>query len=68
MTNLAKVGRGAGPRLTEGNIERGCPMEKTRDLGSAVAAALGGVAVALGFLGLYAAVSMPVVHLLQRLG
>ena len=42
-------------------------MEKTRDLGSAIVAGLGGVAVALGFLGLYAAVSIPVVQVLQRL-
>ena len=42
-------------------------MERTRDLGSALAAALGGVATALAFLGLYVAVSVPVAEVLQRL-
>ena len=42
-------------------------MERTRDLGSAAVAALGGIATALAFLGLWAAVSMPVVQVLQRL-
>ncbi len=42
-------------------------MERTRDFGSAVVAALGGVATGLIFLGLYAAVSMPIVRVLERL-
>lgn len=43
-------------------------MEQTKDYKSAIAAALAGTAVALGFLGLWAAVSMPVVEVLQRIG
>lgn len=42
-------------------------MERTRDLGSALAAALGGVVTAVVFLGLYVAVSVPVAEVLQRL-
>ncbi len=42
-------------------------MERTRDLGSAVVAALGGVAAAAAFVALFAACSMPVVHVLQQL-
>jgi len=41
-------------------------MERTRDLGSAAVAVLGGVATALAFLGLWVAVSMPVVEVLNR--
>lgn len=42
-------------------------MERTRDLGSAVAAAVGGVMTALAFLGLYVAVTVPVAEVLQRM-
>ena len=42
-------------------------MERTRDLGSAAVAALGGVVTALAFVGLYVAVSVPVVEVLRRL-
>ncbi len=42
-------------------------MERTRDLGSAVAAAFGGVLTAAAFVALFAACSAPVVEVLQRL-
>ncbi len=42
-------------------------MESTRDFGSAAVAALGGLATALFFVGLYAALTLPVVQLLNRL-
>ncbi len=42
-------------------------MESTKEYGSAVCAALGGLATALIFLGLYAALTMPVVEVLNRL-
>jgi len=40
-------------------------MERTRDLGSALVAALGGMAAAVAFVALFAACSLPVVHVLQ---
>ena len=42
-------------------------MERTREIGSALVAAIGGIATAAAFLGLYAAVSMPVVEVLRKL-
>jgi len=42
-------------------------MERTREYGSAVVAALGGLATALFFVGLYAALTMPVVEVIHRL-
>lgn len=42
-------------------------MERTRDIGSALIAALGGVATAVAFLGLYVAVSGPVVEVLRSM-
>lgn len=42
-------------------------MERTRDLGSTLAAAFGGVLVAAAFVTLFAACSLPVVQVLQQL-
>ncbi len=42
-------------------------MERTREVGSAVVVALGGLATAMLFVGLYAALTMPVVQLVHRL-
>ncbi len=42
-------------------------MERTRDLGSAVVAAVGGLLTAAVFVALFAACSAPVVEVLQRL-
>ncbi len=42
-------------------------MEKTRDLGSALAAAFAGLMTAAAFVALFAACSAPVVEVLQRL-
>ncbi len=41
-------------------------VERRADLGSAVLAALGGAATALAFVGLWAALSMPVLQVLNR--
>ncbi len=42
-------------------------MERTRDLGSTLAAAFGGVLTAVGFVVLFAACSLPVEQVLHRL-